>query len=118
MATGFRWIAIALLHVIGVICCIGILGRLRIADAETQLLDPQSPEAAKAMHLRKLEIAKELETLSDHDWAGKYSSGDGLATNLGLTLTPKAGATYHYSGCFGLRGQNHGKVVEEQDRIR
>ena len=48
MTTGLRRASIALLHVIGVVCCIGAFGNLRTVDTKTQRL-----EEAKAVERRK-----------------------------------------------------------------
>ncbi len=55
---------------------------------------------------------REMLTLANHDWAGRYYYGDGLGCNVSITVSPKTGMTYKWIGCGGLYDIDYGPIVE------
>ena len=76
-----------------------------------------------AQRVRKLKIEKELRENIDtlpkdhwaHEFAGVYYEGDGLGTNITISVAPNAGVTYTWYGCMGLYDAAHGEIVETFD---
>lgn len=62
-------------------------------------------------------IQKELKTLKNHKWAGEYSYGNGLGTNIRILLSPESGFVFTWIGCLGLYDLNYGKVEERKGKI-
>jgi hypothetical protein len=98
---------------LGSALAIGMLGVL----AETPAVDPWAPEP----QLLKVQdsAAKEAKALGRrHPWAGSYYAGDGLGANQTLTIAPRAGFSFTWTGCMGLYGQSYGAVSQDGDRLR
>ncbi|CAN5275607.1 hypothetical protein BH20ACI1_BH20ACI1_31590 [soil metagenome] len=62
-------------------------------------------------------IQKELKTLKNHKWAGEYSYGNGLGTNIRILLSPESGFVFTWIGDLGLYDLNYGKVEERNGKI-
>lgn len=60
--------------------------------------------------------ALESARLKDDDWAkqwaGTYYTGDGLGMNVTITVSPKQGVSYVWTGCLGVYDENHGNIGE------
>ena len=63
-----------------------------------------------------LAVSKELAGTTP-SWAGRYSYGDGLCRNYGLSLAPRAGFSFGSSGCLGLYAENWGSVRNENGEL-
>lgn len=50
-------------------------------------------------------------------WAGRYYFGDGLGSNVHLSLAPGAGLVATETGCLGLYAANHGTLVDGTDGV-
>lgn len=67
---------------------------------------------------RRDAIHDELQTISEHDWAGSYFEGDGYVMQH-IAVAPKNGATYVYGHCTDLFADgDHGPVKEIDGGIR
>jgi len=66
---------------------------------------------------KRQKIENEIGRLKNHPWAGEYYSGDGLGTNVRLTLAPENGFTIKWTGCEGLYDQNHGTVKWDDNLV-
>jgi len=77
-----------------------------------------STGSIEASSAREDRIKKELEGLKDHPWAGEYYYGDGLGVNVRLTIAPKSGFAFTWSGCMGLYDLNYGEINESNGRIK
>ena len=83
--------------------------------------DALSERIGPTVEARRKEIEKELKALDRtklkaddwaKEWAGTYSTGDGLGMNVRIAVAPKSGITYTWHGCQGLYDANHGEIVE------
>ncbi|MDZ4859635.1 MAG: hypothetical protein SGI88_11695 [Candidatus Hydrogenedentes bacterium] len=73
-----------------------------------------APESEERL---RVTIEQEIGSLDTHPWAGCYFMGDGLGTNIQLTVAPKSGFTITWHGCVGLYGHNYGTVIEKDERL-
>jgi len=69
--------------------------------------------AVLSRHIRE-EIAK----LGNHEWAGEYYEGDGLAENVRILIAPKHGYVFEWHGCLGLYDRNYGRVTPTNGHLR
>lgn len=67
---------------------------------------------------KRKEILAEARRLRDHQWAGSYYKGDGLAENVSFTVAPRSGYVFEWHGCLGLYGLNYGTVAWTNGWIR
>ena len=72
--------------------------------------DKFTPEAETAWKSQLDKIQKEIADLGDHSWAGTYYYGDGLGVNSRITLAPKGGFAFIWTGCVGVYDRNYGTV--------
>src|ERR1700721_1571042 len=63
------------------------------------------------------DIALEIQSLGDHEWAGEYCAGQSLGGNVTLSLAPKAGFVFERHGSGGLYDRNYGSVAVTGGRI-
>ena len=80
--------------------------------------EKSTQEAERTAERLRERIHEEIEILGKHAWAGEYYEGDGLGTNVYLSLAPKAGYVYEWHGCRGLYDRNYGTIEEKGDRLR
>jgi hypothetical protein len=93
-----------------------------VATPTTRAANPDNLEAASGdITARRDRVMAELKSLADQkdlpadhwarQWAGTYYVGDGLGMNVSITVAPKSGIVYTWSGCLGLYDGNHGDVL-------
>ena len=63
------------------------------------------------------ECRGEAEKRNEHPWAGKYYQGDGLGTNIYLSLFGDGTFKYQWHGCMGLYDSNSGTVTHEDGKL-
>ena len=88
------------------------------ATAEDQVDVKRSPEAKAEVDRRQALIQTEINTLTNHPWAGEYYEGDGLGVNVTLFIAPESGYVFHWRGCLGLYDRNLGSVTVTNGQLR
>ncbi|MCB2156726.1 hypothetical protein KQI84_17760 [bacterium] len=78
---------------------------------------PPRPAWSEAAEQKAEEIARELEGLADHPWAGKYDAGVSLSAHWTLLVAPKSGFVFSQRSCSGMDAQNWGRVTESDGRL-
>lgn len=73
--------------------------------------NPQSSESAKE------KIRQEIQSLTNHPWAGRYYEGDNLGSKRSFIIAPEQGFVFEWGGCLGLYDRKHGAVSETQGLI-
>lgn len=75
------------------------------------LLHPlNEPPTPSEYDIANRELAAELETLTNHEWAGRYYYDDGLGVNVALAIAPTSGFVFTWHGCGGEYDRNYGSV--------
>ena len=98
--------------------CVAIVLLLCVASAWAEQNEKLSESNRAIISEKRQKISAEIAQLQDHPWAGQYYFGDGLGTNVTLTLAPENGFTITWFGCLGLYDQNHGTVAMNGNRIK
>src|SRR5688572_10622325 len=88
----------------------------RVTDPREEAYRAQLAQLAEVDGRAAL-IDRELVSLSDHPWAGRYYSGDRLGTNVDLRVAPNAGVAVTNRGDVGLSAANAGSVQERAGRL-
>jgi hypothetical protein len=76
-----------------------------------------SAETVSKWNARKDQVENEMAGLSNHAWAGAYYYGDGLGANSTLTLAPKTGFVFTWTGCLGVYDRNYGTAEVLKDGL-
>lgn len=110
---------------------LGAIRRLGVPEERISILDPDldelvgireyspppydcSPDVKRRIRALRRELARAAYL---PPWAGEYSYGDGLGTNVMLFLAPESGFAFAWVGCMGLYGQNLGSIRFDGARI-
>lgn len=87
-------------------------------EADRKWKEKVSEKNRTAVKAQREKILAEIETLKDHPWAGFYYFGDGLGTNVSLSIAPENGFAYTWSGCTGLYDQDYGEAIWEENHLK
>lgn len=103
---------------LGMVCVIGVTAPIAVGyatspkdAAELQQREDEAFEAA--VETRRVAIDDEISRAPAHPWAAEYYEGDGLGTNVRLSLAPRSGVAATWTGCLGLYSANLGSVLAE-----
>jgi hypothetical protein len=90
-----------------------------IVNQVAKQTDPRFGEAAeREARERTKKIQDEIATTAEPiAWAGSYYEGDGLGENVIVSLAPKSGFVFEWSGCMGLYDRNFGSVEAHPEMI-
>lgn len=80
-------------------------------------VDPMPDWRDPELERRQALIEAELRASRLAHWAGEYRHGDGLGVNISVSIAPKSGFTYSWTGCLGLYERNYGRIDVRADRI-
>ena len=108
------------LTAIGSIACLPLL--IFSASAAQKEKPPEnlkfSRQAKAGLKNQQAKIEKELAAGLGDEWWGEYYQGDGLGVNVTLSMAPKSGFAFTWTGCLGLYDLNYGDVVFENGRYK
>jgi hypothetical protein len=104
------------MKIINLLCLFAILTSVALAGTHS---GPKfSDDAEKEAMKRREQIREEISALDHHAWAGEYYYGDGLGTNVSLSIAPRSGFVFEWHGCLGLYDRNYGSVTLTNETIR
>jgi hypothetical protein len=77
----------------------------------------QSETVTGELQRRDARLQREIDSGKAPAWAGKYYRGDGLGVNVSVSLAPKGGFTFTWTGCLGRYDANYGRISARGDRV-